>query len=112
MVSGPSTSQDATAGPWRIGQDHFGKERIYSTAGYEVARALALQGRRRLGGSERLANRKLIAAAPDLLAVLETFVATETSAKYACHYCGYDPHTEGCLVGRAEAAIAKARGEG
>ena len=61
---------------------------------------------------EREAVARLIQAAPGLLAVLETFVALETSDKSACHYCGYDPHTEGCLVGHAEAAIQKARGEG
>lgn len=83
-----------TPGPWHVDGIHVGSE------AYIVARVEAFEPR-----AEREANARLIAAAPELLAVVADLVAT---------WDGYDetgPEPLDALVEQARAAITKARGE-
>lgn len=60
-----------TPGPWRVGEDMRGTRRVFA-GDSEIVRALSKHGfDRRLPENEREANRRLIAAAPDMLAALE-----------------------------------------
>lgn len=67
------------------------------------------------------ANGRLIAAAPELLAVLEELIAYQIEQlsphRFGCDECGETartraeiPHREFCRIGKAEAAIRKAKG--
>ncbi len=61
-----------------------------------------------VGALERLANARLIAAAPDLLMALRAVVDTVVGDHDACLICLQDSHVAGCAIATAEAAISKA----
>ena len=67
-MSGP------TAGPWELGEDTRGRERVFAGQ-YEIVRALSTHGPRRLSKAERHANARLIAASLALLEALEECIA-------------------------------------
>lgn len=65
--------------------------------------------------SEWEANARLIAAAPDLLAVLREVVVAAVTNEDACPIClrgldGPQGHASGCVIPAAVAAIARAEG--
>jgi len=68
-----------TDGPWHISQDMRGTTRVFA-GNSEIVRALSKHGLRRLPEAERDANRRLIAASPELLHALkrcEAMVSTD-----------------------------------
>ena len=84
-----------TQGPWAITDDFIG---VYDQQGRCVA-DMDSEGAPEIGYDESLANARLIAAAPDMLAALEDAVEALTEARY------YPSELE-----RFRAAIAKAKG--
>ncbi len=91
-----------TEGPWNYAQDRRGWWRVFA-GDSEIVRALSKHGLRRLSKSERAANARLIAAAPDLLEALEElyWLATDNE-RMGVHMPEYD---------RAQAAKAKGEGQ-
>lgn len=59
-----------TPGPWDYGEDRLGRKRVFAQ-NREIVRALSRHGNRTLSKTERDANANLIAAAPELLAMLK-----------------------------------------
>lgn len=97
-----------TPGPWRIRAERYKFIRI-ETALSGIAGLDTIDG-------EGMANARLIAAAPDLLAALEAMVAVHDKPCRFDHngYCQshyLDHQVDGCLVQIARDAIKKARGE-
>lgn len=91
-------------GPWEVGERNGCYAPINAPNWYSLATVVV-----RIHGEERdsqkgLANARLIAAAPDLLAALKRLVATVKPDAL--------PHDKGCgcVVHEARAAIAKAEG--
>lgn len=80
-----------TPGPWRIGQVH-----VDDANGFRVAAVTYRE--------EQAANARLIASAPELMAVCERLVNDFPENKYDC--TGIH-----ALYAAARAAIAKAKGE-
>jgi hypothetical protein len=98
-----------TKGPWRVVQDTLGS--VADANGMTVAQAAQTKPIHcREDHNERLANASLIAAAPDLLAALESAMRIET---LWCPVTGDSDEEASALVAMREmfvAAIAKARG--
>lgn len=92
----------ATPGPWAIRRGHSVVE-IRTTAGLPVA-ATAGGDYWKNFSDEALANARLIAAAPDLLAALTELLA---DTQHVRHNCG-DPD---CPVDVARQVVARATGE-
>lgn len=88
-------TQTHTPGPWIQGAIEHGSL-VFNFNGKEVCRVTPTND------AETQANRRLIAAAPELLAALKAYEAGRISCNYQCGECGQ------CL-GRA--AIAKATGQ-
>jgi hypothetical protein len=89
-----------TPGPWRVAEDSYGGfNRIWSADGYDIA---TCTGDGSIPYEERIANERLIAAAPELLEALEWAMkhvekrGTETYENY---------------FSKAQLAIRKAKGE-
>jgi hypothetical protein len=102
---------ETTAGPWVVngsGGDFKLVARMH--AGVMVAAAAPL--------GDPLLDARLIAAAPDLLALAYALVDYHVGASHAkrtgyadgCSNCGGIPHSSTCHVALAQAAIAKAEG--
>jgi hypothetical protein len=72
------TTSKHTPGPWRYSEDRGGRWRVFAGA-WEIVRAKATHGFRRLPAAEREANARLIAAAPVMLAALCKIVAIKGS---------------------------------
>lgn len=105
-TASPSTQH--TPGPWHIGR-RSGASYIYGPLGEEVAGPSTFTS----GHDETLANARLIAAAPDLLAALESAHRALVTCN-SCHGIGTLPSESerleiesATLVARS--AIAKAR---
>lgn len=95
-----------TPGPWLTQWEHGGDESIWSRDGgmHMIATCHAEDDR----VIPAQANARLIAAAPDLLAVAKLALKTildEAAAR------DFDPPADPVLVAELEAAIARARGE-
>jgi hypothetical protein len=102
-MTAPMTTH--TPGPWLDGQDQRGKKRVYAER-HEIVRALSTHGTRKLPEAERTANRRLIAAAPDMLAALKKMVAD-----FEADIEGFDEDdVKYRAFETARAAIAKAEG--
>jgi hypothetical protein len=84
-----------TPGPWHVGVKQAHRI-IYDQAGWAVADATVFHGRE--SQDEMIANARLIASAPDLLAALELIHANAAESPE-------------WIRARIDAAIAKARGE-
>lgn len=101
---------DHTTGPWTA--DLGEAFHIRDTHGGILAQIKFLKGRGGLGGrrngDEVAANARLIAAAPELLEVLEVFLAHEVD--YMTRNCLGDPEKQHRVI-QARAAIAKVKGE-
>lgn len=91
-----------TKGPWKVSEDVRGTSRVFAD-GQEIVRALSTHGPRRLSEHERAANRRLIAAAPEM---------AETLAEFVLHYAGFqDGDGEPCpTVDKAEALLTRIKG--
>ena len=87
-----------TPGLWEVGKDRRGVERVYA-GDHEIVRALSEHGSRRLSEGERQANRRLIAAAPDMLAACAEMVLHVNAS-----------HVPAPVIDAMRAAIAKAEG--
>lgn len=101
------TQAQHTQGPWSITTDYIG---IYDSKGRCIA-DMDSESSPEIGLDETLANARLIAAAPDMLAALEDML-TVFRAVADLDDEGFDP--DGCeysCVIEASAAIAKAKGE-
>ena len=110
------TNTQHTPGPWAIGRDGYNPDKIYADQD-TVAAVFGLPLHSTIGdvrGDNRwaqgLANARLIAAAPDLLAALQRVVDRATHAKPDS--CGQEMRAiRAALVDEARAAIAKATGQ-
>lgn len=86
-----------TPGPWMIRAERYRYIHVYAHGG-GIAHLDTVDG-------EGMANARLIAAAPDLLEVLEELLSMCQRQE------DFHDDGDGCMFERASAAIAKARGE-
>jgi hypothetical protein len=103
-----------TEGPWDVDDDTL---EIFSiTPGHSTGWIAKVLGNddngRRLPPDEMAANARLIASAPDLLAVakLAFDYAQDTKARFIDHWDGEDAESYGKLCDAIDDAIAKAEG--
>ena len=112
-----------TPDPWRAGIE--GNDRIYGPDGMGDHSGPVAEAMHRRDPYERVANKHLIAAAPELLKSLEGFLEWwEYGTKHCC-FCDAEaprdkdgvytadpiPHDKLCDITIARTAIVKARGE-
>ena len=92
-----------TPGPWEA---NYGEFEIYAASGALVAVAAEVEG------CEYEANLNLIAAAPELLAVVRMAIdyANDTKERFAVNFSSEDEDHYDKLMDAAEAAINKAEG--
>ena len=102
---------DHTPGPWHVCGDMI-RSTVSNAAMRSVAKVYVSQMH---GKPEAAANARLIASAPDLLAVLKRVLGNTERAEDECRLDGFGycyTHTSAfpCLVEQMRAAIAKAEG--
>jgi hypothetical protein len=108
------SEQAYTPGPWLVDKNDI---RIRPAAP-SPGSVLVAEVHYRENPQEAYANARLIAAAPDLLALAYALVDYHVGASHAnrtgyadgCSNCGGIPHSSTCHVALAQAAIAKAEG--
>lgn len=100
-----------TPGPWNV----YKNEYVSAPRVKHVSPTIADCTSRLIPILERLANARLIAAAPELLAACNQLVDTFFGwVAGRCPYCDAgtpNDHDRACPIGMAIAAIAKAKGE-
>jgi len=90
-------TETVTPGPWSVVTDG---DESYSIHNLEIDEVVVWE----MGGIDNKANATLMAAAPDLLAALETFCAAYSSGAPVEHVWEHD-------IAQLRAALAKARGD-
>lgn len=95
-------TEQFTPGPWTVGEAQSGEIAIVADGVWVIA---VKHGA--LYHPKGEANARLIAAAPDLLSIVERFVALPSGAWHPERHAA----DEAELMTEAKAAIAKARGE-
>ena len=100
-----------TPGPWHVTRGPAPRE-IRADHGPFIASVYDVA----VTCGERNANARLLAAAPELLDVLNELILAAVTVDDGCAICGCDldatpPHYAGCAVSVALAAIAKVEGE-
>jgi hypothetical protein len=100
------TKAKHTDGPWTVESSNEGGF-VIEKDGYLV---IASRGPHEKRANEMLANARLIAAAPELLAALEGFLAMYIAAANSGDWGNWNPEEDPEVIA-ARAAISKATGE-